>query len=50
MRMTLAEFIRNDGHEVSAAEGAAEVLQLLAEDEPTVVLRNGEFTFQDQTR
>ena len=38
IRTTLAEFIREDGHEVFTAEDAAQALQLLVEKEPDVVV------------
>jgi len=38
IRATLAEFVREDGHEVRTAESAAEALQLVEADPPDVVV------------
>jgi PAS domain S-box-containing protein len=38
IRTTLAEFIREEGHDVFTAEDATQALQLLAEHKPTVVI------------
>ncbi|MBE0635000.1 response regulator, partial [Candidatus Bipolaricaulota bacterium] len=38
IRMTLAEFIREDGHEVFTASDAMQALELLVEKEPAVVV------------
>jgi len=38
IRMTLAEFIREDGHDVFTAEDATQALELLVEKDPAVVI------------
>jgi len=38
IRATLAEFVREDGHEVRTAETAMEALQLIQADPPDVVV------------